>query len=99
MSVERKYDGEYCQIYINLNKSGAGIKIFSESGRDSTSDRMGIHRALRDGLKLDIAGYKIKKRCILEGELLVWNVDNRRIEPFYKTRRYVKRSGRFLGAA
>ncbi|KAH7110965.1 hypothetical protein EDB81DRAFT_831389 [Dactylonectria macrodidyma] len=98
MSVERKYDGEYCQIHIDLNKSGAGIKIFSKSGRDSTSDRMGIHRALRNSLELDTAGCKIKKRCILEGELLVWN-DDGRIEPFYKIRRHVKRAGRFLGAA
>ncbi|KAH6881050.1 hypothetical protein B0T10DRAFT_580829 [Thelonectria olida] len=99
MSVERKYDGEYCQIHIDLNKCGAGIKIFSKSGRDSTSDRIGIHRALRDSLELDTAGCKIKKRCILEGELLVWNDDNGRIEPFHKIRRHVKRSGRFLGAA
>ncbi|KAJ4176423.1 hypothetical protein NW767_015447 [Fusarium falciforme] len=60
---------------------------------------MGIHRALRDGLELDTAGCQIKKRCILEGELLVWNDDNGRIEPFHKIRRHVKRSGRFLGAA
>ncbi|KAH6871139.1 hypothetical protein B0T10DRAFT_533639 [Thelonectria olida] len=99
MSVERKYDGEYCQIHIDLNKPGAGIKIFSKSGRDSTSDRIGIHRALRDSLELDTAGCKIKKRCILEGELLVWNDDNGRIEPFHKIRRHVKRSGRFLRAA
>ncbi|KAH7124304.1 hypothetical protein EDB81DRAFT_912433 [Dactylonectria macrodidyma] len=99
MSVERKYDREYCQIHIDLKKSGAGIKIFSKSGRDSTSDRMGIHRALRDSLELDTAGCKIKKRCILEGELLVSNDDDGRIEPFHKIRRHVKRSGRFLGAA
>ncbi|KAJ4178496.1 hypothetical protein NW767_014849 [Fusarium falciforme] len=96
MSVERKYDGEYCQIHIDLNKSGSGIKIFSKSGRDSTSDRMGIHRALRDGLELDTAGCQIKKRCILEGEVRVWNDDNGRIEPFHKICRHVKRSGRLL---
>ncbi|KAH7146675.1 hypothetical protein B0J13DRAFT_524433 [Dactylonectria estremocensis] len=99
MSVERKYDGEYYQIYIGLNKSEAAIKIFSKSGRDSTSDRIGIHLALWNSLELSIAGCKIKKRCILEGELLVWNDDDGRIEPFYKIRRHVKRSGRFLGAA
>lgn len=99
MSMERKYDGEYCQIHTDLNKSGSGIKIFSKSGRDSTSDRMGIHRALRDGFELDTAGCKIKKRCILKGELLVCNDDNGRIEPFYKISRQVKRSGRFPGAA
>ncbi|KAH7110442.1 hypothetical protein EDB81DRAFT_926955 [Dactylonectria macrodidyma] len=58
----------------------------------------GIHWALRDSLELDIAGCKIKKRCILEGELLVWN-DDGRIEPFHKICIHVKRSGRFLGAA
>ncbi|KAH7146057.1 hypothetical protein EDB81DRAFT_651069, partial [Dactylonectria macrodidyma] len=98
MSVERKYDGEYCQIHIDLSKSGADIKIFSKSGRDLTSDCIGIHRALRDSLELYTAGCKIKKRCILEGELLVWN-DDRRIEPFYKIRKYMKRLGRFLRAA
>ncbi|KAH7115591.1 hypothetical protein EDB81DRAFT_595044, partial [Dactylonectria macrodidyma] len=72
---------------------------FSKSGRDSTSDRMGSHQALRDSLELDTAGCKIKKRCILESELLVWNDDDGRIEPFHKIRRHVKRSGRFLGAA
>jgi DNA ligase-4 len=99
MSVERKYDGEYCQIHIDLSTSRAGIKIFSKSGRDSTNDRIEIHRALRDSLQLDTAGCKIKKWCILEGELLVWNDENRRIEPFHRIRRHVKRSGRPLGAA
>ncbi|KFA48997.1 hypothetical protein S40293_09786 [Stachybotrys chartarum IBT 40293] len=99
MSVERKYDGEYCQIHIDLNRPRAGIKIFSKSGRDSTSDRVGIHRALRDSLEIGTAGCKIKKRCILEGELLVWNDDKGRIEPFHRIRSHVKRSGRFLGAA
>ncbi|KAH7308931.1 hypothetical protein B0I35DRAFT_359966 [Stachybotrys elegans] len=99
MSMERKYDGEYCQIHISVSKSGACIKIFSKSGRDSTSDRIGIHRALRDSLELDTSGCKIKKQCILEGELLVWNNDDGRIEPFHKIRKYVNRSGRFLGTA
>ncbi|KAG7130939.1 DNA ligase 4 like protein [Verticillium longisporum] len=99
MSVERKYDGEYCQVHIDLTESGAGIKIFSKSGRDSTNDRVGIHQALRDSLELDTTSGKIKKRCILEGELLVWNDNDERIEPFHKIRRHVKRSGRLLGAA
>ncbi|KAH8800812.1 hypothetical protein F5884DRAFT_890523 [Xylogone sp. PMI_703] len=69
MSVERKYDGEYCQIHIDLNKANY-IKIFSKSGKDSTSDRRGLHPVLRDCLALNKAGSKIKKQCILEGELL-----------------------------
>ena len=32
MSVERKYDGEYCQIHINLSKSGACIKTSPRAG-------------------------------------------------------------------
>jgi DNA ligase-4 len=98
MSVERKYDGEYCQVHIDLSNADACIKIFSKSGRDSTNDRIGIHRALRDSLELDTPGCKIKKQCILEGELLVWN-DDGRIEPFHKIRKHVNRSGRFLGTA
>ena len=54
---------------------------------------------LRDCLELNKGRSKIKKQCILEGELLVWNGDEERIEPFYKIRRYVKRSGHFLGTA
>jgi DNA ligase-4 len=71
MSVERKYDGEYCQIHVDLNKSGTCMKVFSKSGRDSTTDRIGIHRLLWDSLGLNITECKIKKQCILEGELLV----------------------------
>ena len=71
MSVRRKYDGEYCQIHIDLNKVRDSVKIFSKSGKDSTSDRIGLHYVLRDSLGLDKAGYKIKKQCILEGELLI----------------------------
>ena len=99
MSVERKYDGEYCQIHIDLNKARDCIKIFSKSGKDSTRDRIGLHRALRDSLQLETADCKIKKQCILEGELLIWNDDEERIEPFHKIRKHVQRSGRFLGTA
>jgi DNA ligase-4 len=98
MSVERKYDGEHYQIHVALNESGTCIKIFSKSGRDSTIDRIGIHRPLRDSLGLNTIDCKIRKQCILEGELLVWNDDYGRIEPFHKIRKYVKRSGRLLSA-
>src|SRR6266498_5532525 len=79
MSVERKYDGEYCQIHIDLNQARYYIKIFSKSGKDSIIDRVGLHRAVRDSLALDIVDCRIK-RCILEGELLVWTDDDERIE-------------------
>ncbi|KAJ6436018.1 DNA ligase (ATP) [Purpureocillium lavendulum] len=95
----RKYDGEYCQIHVDLSNRESGIKIFSKGGRDSTRDRMGLHRALRESLKLGTADCAIKKQCILEGELLVWNDDTRTIAPFHRIRKHVRRSGRLLGAA
>jgi DNA ligase-4 len=61
MSVERKYNGEYCQIHIDLNQAGHHIKIFSKSGKDSTIDRVGLHRAVRDSLALDTADCRIKR--------------------------------------
>jgi DNA ligase 4 len=73
MSVERKYDGEYCQIHIDLSKDNNPIKIFSKSGRDSTDNRIELHGALRDSLRLGLNDCKIEKQCILEGELLVWD--------------------------
>jgi hypothetical protein len=69
------------------------------TGKNSTIDRIGLHRALRDSLKLDTADCKIKKQCILEGKLLIWNDDDERIEPFHKIRKHVKRSSRFIGTA
>jgi DNA ligase 4 len=65
------YDGEYCQIHIDLSRASDSIKIFSKSGKDSTIDRIGLHRALRDSLGLDTADCRIKRLCILEGELLI----------------------------
>jgi DNA ligase-4 len=45
--VERKYDGEYCQIYIDLSKDNDPIRIFFKSGRDSTDNRIGLYGAQR----------------------------------------------------
>ncbi|KAL7274963.1 hypothetical protein RUND412_002117 [Rhizina undulata] len=38
-SMEKKYDGEYCQIHVDLSRGESAkdwLKIFSKSGRDST---------------------------------------------------------------
>jgi len=43
MSCESKIDGEYCQIHIDLSKGRDCIQIFSKSGKDSTTDRAGLH--------------------------------------------------------
>jgi len=59
MSVERKYDGEYCQIHIDLTKGNDPIRIFPKSGRDSTDDRIGLHGAIRDCLRLRLNDCRI----------------------------------------
>jgi DNA ligase-4 len=46
MSVERKIDGEYCQIHVDLSNSQSPIQIFSKSGKDSTEDRKKVHRSV-----------------------------------------------------
>ena len=98
MSVERKYDGEYCQIHIDTSRAQErSIQIFSKSGKDSTDDRVRLHGAIRDSLQLGRPGCKIKSKCILEGELLVCNRITTAIEPFHKIRRHVMHGRRFLG--
>ncbi|KAL8947940.1 MAG: hypothetical protein Q9222_005830 [Ikaeria aurantiellina] len=52
MSVERKYDGEYCQIHINLAKGNDCLQLFSKSGKDSTLDRKSLHEAIRQSLRI-----------------------------------------------
>lgn len=99
MSVEQKYDGEYCQIHIDLSKKPSEhIQIFSKSGRDSTRDRRNLHLAIETSLNLKTRSQpcKIKDSCILEGELLIWNRTTELIQPFHKIRKYVEHGGRFL---
>jgi DNA ligase-4 len=77
--LERKYDGEYCEIHIDLSLPPIQwIKIFSKSGKDSTSDRQGIHKTLVRCLRLGRPESKIEKRAIILGELFVWSDPIRR---------------------
>lgn len=96
MSLERKYDGEYCQIHVDLTRSSP-IQIFSKNGKDSTSDRSGVYQTLRRALRLGIPGCKISHRCILEGELVVWSDRDQKILEFHKLRKFISRSGIFIG--
>ena len=100
-SLEPKYDGEYCQIHVNLEKGVQSIQIFSKSGKDSTHDRAKVHQFIKASLgihefKPDQARFKSK--CILEGELVVFDTKENVILPFHKIRKHVNRSGSFLGA-
>ena len=91
VSVERKYDGEYCQIHVWMVSGEPRITIYSKSGRDSTKDREGLHDTIRQCLGIGTTMCKFKRQCVLTGELLVWNDRVRQIMPFYKIRRYGSR--------
>nr|OQO18868.1 hypothetical protein B0A51_14534 [Rachicladosporium sp. CCFEE 5018]OQO25551.1 hypothetical protein B0A51_06870 [Rachicladosporium sp. CCFEE 5018] len=98
--LERKYDGEYCEIHIDMSLSRDPtrcIKIFSKSGKDSTADRKGIHGTLVKCLGLGQAHCKIKRQAILLGELVVWADSEKRAMTFEKIRKHVTRSGVSLG--
>lgn len=103
VSVERKYDGEYCQVHVWIDsdhpQSQSQIKLFSKSGRDSTGDRHSILPIIRQSLGVGRSRCKVRQHCILVGELVVWNDSVQDIMPFYKVRRYVTRAGRRLGCA
>jgi DNA ligase-4 len=74
ISVERKYNREYYQIHIQRHHTKYDISIFSRSGRDSTQDRVGLHKNIKESLGLGTIQYQFQRQCILAGELLVWNV-------------------------
>jgi DNA ligase-4 len=96
--LERKYDGEYCEIHIDMSiPPSQWIKIFSKSGKDSTYDRSGIHKTLVRCLRLGRPECKIKKRAIILGELFVWSDQEREPMPFDKIRKHVTRSGVRIG--
>ncbi len=99
MSVERKHDGEYCQIHIDLSQGANCIQIFSKSGKDSTEDRKGVHQAIKNGLRIGRPDCIFSQKCILEGEILVYSDRTRGILDFHKIRKHVSRSGSFLGTA
>lgn len=97
MSIERKYDGEYCQIHIDLSDKLSPVKIFSKSGKDSTEDRAKIIPVIEECLRIRSPDCKFSHRCILEGELLVWNDNDGELMDFNKLRRLIPRSGILLG--
>jgi len=81
MSVEKKYDGEYCQIHIDMSQAPQQqIKIFSKSGKDSTQDRVKVHQYVKHPHLRFLVPY-------LSGR-------NRRIEPLMDM--YIRNSGKCL---
>ncbi|PNS16516.1 DNA ligase 4 [Sphaceloma murrayae] len=97
--IERKYDGEYCEIHVDLSKGQDWLKIFSKSGKDSTQDRLPLKEILRKSLALGSDNCKIKSQCVLLGEMVVYSNHEKQIMPFHKIRKYVTRSGTYLGTS
>ncbi|EPS34939.1 hypothetical protein PDE_09904 [Penicillium oxalicum 114-2] len=97
MSLERKYDGEYCQIHVDLTNKQSPYQIFSKSGKDSSADRAAIIPTLTRCLNVGAVDCKFKTSCILEGELVVWDEELGGIADFHKLRKHLPRSGTFLG--
>ncbi|CAI7601087.1 unnamed protein product [Penicillium glandicola] len=97
MSIERKYDGEYCQIHVDLSNKYTPIQIFSKSGKDSTADKDKIIPVIEESLRTGLPDCKFAHRCILEGELLVWNDQTCEPMDFNKIRRFIPRSGIMIG--
>lgn len=98
--IERKYDGEYAEIHIDLSRSKTPsecIKIFAKSGKDATKDRQGIHETLVKCLRLGTPDCQIKQKVILLGELVAWSDSTRSILPFEEIRKHVTRSGVHIG--
>jgi len=96
-AIEPKYDGEYCQLHIDLTKGKNCIQMFSKSGKDSTQDRRGMHEWIKAALRLGKTDCKFKTRCILEGEMVVYSDKDNSILDFHKIRKYVSRSGSYIG--
>lgn len=99
MSVERKYDGEYVQIHIDLSKGKDCIQLFSKSGKDSTKDRERLHPQIKDSLRIGQADRAFSNNCILEGEMVLWSDKSNDVVAFHKIRKHVNRSGSFIGTA
>ena len=97
MVLERKYDGEYCQIHVDLRKPGHEIQIFSKSGKDSTIDREAVHATIKQSLRIVDDDCSFTNHCILEGELLLWSDHKVEILDFHKIRKHISRSGTLLG--
>ncbi|KAH5057811.1 hypothetical protein HBI26_082360 [Parastagonospora nodorum] len=96
-AAEVKYDGEYCEIHVDLTNSPKDIKIFSKNGKDATADREPLHSTIRSALRIGRPDCLIKSRCIVIGEMVLYSDKEKKILPFSKIRKHVSRSGSFIG--
>jgi DNA ligase-4 len=96
-AAEVKYDGEYCEIHVNLENAPNDIRIFSKNGKDATADRKPLHATIRQALRIGRPDCIVKKRCIVLGEMVLHSDREQKIMPFSKIRKHVTRSGSSIG--
>ncbi|KAJ4337436.1 hypothetical protein N0V95_008348 [Ascochyta clinopodiicola] len=112
-AAENKYDGEYCEIHIDLENPTNTIKIFSKNGKDATADRRALHRydcthaasrigpnalsTIREALRIGHSDCAFESKCIVLGEMVLYSDKEKRIMPFSKIRKHISRSGSFIG--
>jgi DNA ligase-4 len=96
-AAEVKYDGEYCEIHVNLDDTPNDIKIFSKNGKDATADRQLLHDSIRQALRIGQRRCLFKRSCIVLGEMVLYSDREKKILPFSKIRKHISRSGSFLG--
>ncbi|KAF9691382.1 hypothetical protein EKO04_010828 [Ascochyta lentis] len=96
-AAENKYDGEYCEIHIDLGNTPEDIKIFSKNGKDATADRRALHSNIREALRVGRSDCAFQSKCIVLGEMVLYSDKEKRIMPFSKIRKHISRSGSFIG--
>ncbi|KAL5427508.1 hypothetical protein PMIN04_001274 [Paraphaeosphaeria minitans] len=96
-AAEVKYDGEYCEIHVNLEASENDIQIFSKNGKDATKDREALHNTIRNALRIGEPNCNFQRNCIVLAEMVLYSDKEQKILSFAKIRKHIKRSGSFLG--
>jgi DNA ligase-4 len=96
-AAEVKYDGEYCEIHVDLKNVPNAIKIYSKNGKDATGDRETLHATICSALRIGHPDCLFKSKCIVLGEMVLYSDKEKKILPFSKIRKHVSRSGSFIG--
>jgi DNA ligase-4 len=92
-----KYDGEYCEIHVDLENTDQDIKIYSKNGKDATADRAPLHAIIRSALRIGCSDCLFRSKCIVLGEMVLYSDKEKTILPFSKIRKHISRSGSFMG--
>ncbi|KAH7396272.1 hypothetical protein BKA66DRAFT_485192 [Pyrenochaeta sp. MPI-SDFR-AT-0127] len=96
-AAEVKYDGEYCEIHVDLNNVDKQIKIFSKNGKDATADRELLLGTIRESLRIGRPECLFETKCIVLGEMVLYSDKEEKIMSFSKIRKHISRSGTFIG--